>query len=333
MIPRAFPDHVTLIRRSLMANHRYQIIRQLGQSEFANTYLTRASDIPGAPKYILKQLSAGPEKSWMLPLLKQEAAILDRLHHSQIPQKVECFEDRGNFYLVQDFVEGDDLSKEFVVGYRWSEPKAVHFLCEMLKILSHVHYQQAIHCDVKPANIVRRWENGQFYLIDFGAVQDLSRNGTTKPANLGTAGYHAPEQAYGQASFSSDIYALGMTAIQFLTGRYPDHLPRDRHGDLRWRDLVKVSEPLTNVLERMTKRDVRERYGCTKTVLAALESLPTAETALPKRPVGQGLARGIIMATSMVLLSIGISALQNHPQPKQPAAVSEIPTFYNSKKN
>jgi eukaryotic-like serine/threonine-protein kinase len=313
-----------------MVNHRYQIIKQLGKSKFAHTYLARVAGAPSASKYVLKQLPAEVCQPWMLKLLEQEATILDRLHHNKIPQKVECFEDRGNFCLVQDFVEGDDLSKEFVVGCRWSEQNAIGFLREMLKILGHVHHKQAIHRDVKPANIVRRWDNRQFYLIDFGAVRDLRCDLAIGPTNLGTLGYHAPEQCHGQASFSSDIYALGMTVIQFLTGQYPQHLPRNPNGDVLWQDLVKVSDPLIAVLEKMTKRHVEERYGCTGVVLDALDALPQMTFNIPPaRLSGKRLAARIAI-TSVVLLSIGLAMLLNRQQ--SPAAISEVQKLYNSKK-
>jgi eukaryotic-like serine/threonine-protein kinase len=313
-----------------MVNHRYQIIKQLGKGKFAHTYLAQIAGASGASKYVLKQLPAEVCQPWMLKLLEQEATILDRLHHNKIPQKVECFEERGNFCLVQAFVEGDDLSKEFVVGRRWSEQNAIGFLREMLKILGHVHHQQAIHRDVKPANIIRRWDNGQFYLIDFGAVQDLRRDLAIGPTNLGTIGYHAPEQCYGQAGFSSDIYALGMTAIQFLTGQYPKHLPRDPNGDVLWQELVKVSDPLIAVLEKMTKHHVEERYGCTGVVLDALDALPQPTFDIPPARSGKKIA-GRILITSMVLLAIGMAMLLNRQQP--PAAISEVQKSYNSKKN
>jgi eukaryotic-like serine/threonine-protein kinase len=310
-----------------MVNRRYQIIKQLGKGPFAHTYLARGADVPGAPKYVLKQLPATVGHPWMLKLFEQEAAILDRLHHRQIPQKVECFEEQGNFYLVQDFVEGDDLSKEFAVGHRWSEQNAIHFLREMLKILGHVHCKQAIHRDVKPSNIVRRWDNGQFYLIDFGAVQDLSCDMAISLTNLGTPGYHAPEQSHGQASFSSDIYALGMTAIQFLTGRYPQHLPRDINGDICWQDLVQVSDSLVAVLERMTKRHSEERYGCTGTVLDALKALPKPEFVAPVQRSGKKMAIGM-MTAFIVLMSIGLAAmLLNSPQPQPPATAKRTELF------
>jgi eukaryotic-like serine/threonine-protein kinase len=259
---------------NIIVDGRYQIIKRLGKGGFAHTYLAKNLTAPGAPQCVVKQLRPKVEHPRMLQLFNLEAAILNRFKHSQIPQMVECFEHQGDQFMVQDFVAGDDLSKEFTIGHQWSEAKVVRFLREMLQVLGYVHQKQAIHRDIKPANIIRRWDNGQLCLIDFGAVQDLDSDSLAPTTVVGTPGYHAPEQAEGIATFSSDIYALGMTAIQFLTGHYPLHLPKDDAQEVVWRDLTSISDRLAAILEQMTRVDEICRYECTRAVLADLEELP-----------------------------------------------------------
>jgi eukaryotic-like serine/threonine-protein kinase len=259
---------------NIIVDGRYQIIKRLGKGGFAHTYLAKNLTAPGEPQCVVKQLRPKVEHPRMLQLFKLEAAILARFKHSQIPQQVECFEHQGDFFMVQDFVAGDDLSKEFTIGHQWSEAKVVRFLREMLKVLGYVHHKQAIHRDIKPANIIRRWDNGQLCLIDFGAVQDLGSDSVVPNLVVGTPGYHAPEQANGAATFSSDIYALGMTAIQFLTGQYPLHLPKNASREAIWRDLTQISDRLATILEQMTRADEIERYESTAAVLADLETVP-----------------------------------------------------------
>ena len=260
---------------NIVVDGRYQIIKRLGKGGFAHTYLAKNLTAPGEPKCVVKQLRPKVTHPRMLQLFHLEAAILARFKHSQIPKSVDCFEHEGDFFLVQDFVAGDDLSKEFTIGHKWSEAKVVQFLCEMLRVLGYVHQQNAIHRDIKPNNIIRRWDNGKLCLIDFGAVQDLANNHVTPVTVVGTPGYHAPEQASGVATFSSDIYALGVTGIQFLTGQYPLHLPKDEAGEIVWRDLANVSDRLATILEEMTRVEEIERYDCTSAVLRDLETLAT----------------------------------------------------------
>ena len=259
---------------NIVVDGRYQIIKRLGKGGFAHTYLAKNLTAPGEPQCVVKQLRPKVEHPRMLQLFKLEAAILSRFKHSQIPETVDCFEHQGDFFLVQDFVAGDDLTKEFTIGHQWSEAKVIGFLREMLKVLGYVHQQQAIHRDIKPANIIRRWDNGQLCLIDFGAVQDLESDLSSPVTVVGTPGYHAPEQADGVATFGSDIYALGMTAIQFLTGYYPLHLPKDAEQEVAWRDLTTISDRLATILAQMTRVDCLDRYDCTTAVLADLETLP-----------------------------------------------------------
>jgi eukaryotic-like serine/threonine-protein kinase len=262
---------------NIIVDGRYQIIKRLGKGGFAHTYLAKNLTAPGAPQCVVKQLRPKVEHPRMLQLFNLEAAILNRFKHSQIPKMVECFEHQGDQFMVQDFVAGDDLSKEFTIGHQWSEAKVINFLREMLKVVGYVHQKQVIHRDIKPANIVRRWDNGQLFLIDFGAVQDLDSNSLDPATVVGTPGYHAPEQAEGVATFSSDIYALGMTAIQFLTGHYPLHLPKDETQEVIWRDLTSISDRLAAILEQMTRVDEVDRYECTLAVLADLETLPVTD--------------------------------------------------------
>jgi eukaryotic-like serine/threonine-protein kinase len=295
---------------NIVVDGRYQIIKRLGKGGFAHTYLAKNLTAPGEPQCVVKQLRPRVEHPRMLQLFKLEAAILARFKHSQIPQTVECFEHQGDFFLVQDFVAGDDLTKEFTIGHQWSEAKVVQFLQEMLKVLGYVHQKQAIHRDVKPANIIRRWDNGKLCLIDFGAVQDLA--GDAPATVVGTPGYQAPEQAEGVATFSSDIYALGMTAIQFLTGQYPLHLPKNSEGAVLWRGLTSISDRLAVILEGMTQVDEIERYESTSAVLAALSTLPAgsdnfdrlAATQLPDRSNHQLLVSRIMAVT--ILFGLGL---------------------------
>ncbi len=257
---------------NIVVDGRYQIIKRLGKGGFAHTYLAKNLTAPGEPKCVVKQLRPKVTHPRMLQLFKLEAAILARFKHSQIPKSVDCFEHQGDFFLVQDFVAGDDLSKEFTIGHKWHEAKVVQFLQEMLRVVGYVHQQNAIHRDIKPTNIIRRWDNGKLCLIDFGAVQDLE-NKSALATVVGTPGYHAPEQANGVATFGSDIYALGMTAIQFLTGQYPLHLPKNAAGEVVWRDLANVSDRLAQILDDMTRVEEIDRYDSTSAVLRDLETL------------------------------------------------------------
>jgi eukaryotic-like serine/threonine-protein kinase len=306
---------------NIVVDGRYQIIKRLGKGGFAHTYLAKNLTAPGEPKCVVKQLRPKVEHPRMLQLFKLEAAILARFKHSQIPKQVECFEHQGDFFLVQDFVAGDDLSKEFTIGHQWREAKVVKFLREMLTVLDYVHQKQVIHGDIKPANIIRRWDNGQLCSIDFGAARDLSAESVVPHTVVGTPGYSAPEQADGVATYSSDIYALGMTAIQFLTGQYPLHLPKNESREVIWRDLTQISDRLAAILEQMTRVDCVDRYECANDVLLDLEAFPLDfgdEHRDVSNPADSRLTSKIMVVTMLIGLGlVSTAAIVNRVESSQ----------------
>jgi serine/threonine protein kinase len=122
---------------------------------------------------------------------------------------------------------------------------------------------------------MRRELDNQFVLIDFGAVkqiQPLQGEQESLTVAIGTRGYAPPEQLAGHPSFSSDIYALGMIAIQAVTGISTYQLPLSPEtGDITWRHLANVSEEFAQIIEKMVRYHFADRYQRAAEVLEALE--------------------------------------------------------------
>jgi serine/threonine protein kinase len=261
---------------------RYAIIKQLGTGGFGETYVAEDRDLPGSPKCVVKRLKPQSQDPFVLQTAKRlfdtEAAVLYQLgSNEQIPRLMAHFEENQQFYLVQEFVEGRDLSQELLPGVRWSEGQLLAFLRDILGILEFVHQQNVIHRDIKPANIIRRYSDGKLALIDFGAVKEIRSLVTAiqvqsgNSVAVGTPGYMPGEQAVGKPRFSSDIYALGMTAVQALTGMPPEHLKEDiTTGELAWRQHAQVSEATARVLDKMVRSHFRDRYQSASEVLRDL---------------------------------------------------------------
>jgi serine/threonine protein kinase len=261
---------------------RYAIIKQLGSGGFGETYIAEDRDLPGSPKCVVKRLKPQSEDPFVLQTAKRlfdtEAAVLYQLgSHPQIPRLMAHFEENQQFYLVQEFIEGRDLSQELLPGVRWSEGQVLTFLRDTLNILEFVHQQNVIHRDIKPANIIRRFSDNKLALIDFGAVKEIRSLVTTIQAQsagsvaIGTPGYMPGEQAVGKPRFSSDIYALGMTALQALTGMPPDRLKEDiTTGEISWRSHAQVSEATAKVIDKMVRSHFRDRYQSASDVLSDL---------------------------------------------------------------
>jgi formylglycine-generating enzyme required for sulfatase activity/tRNA A-37 threonylcarbamoyl transferase component Bud32 len=267
-----------------LRNH-YQIIKFLGQGAFGDTYLAQDLDLPGHPQCVVKHFKPKDLNPTVLPIARRlfdtEAQTLYKLGklHDQIPTLSAHFEENGEFYFVQDFIEGHDLTKELIQGQKFSESQTIILLHNILEILAIVHHQNVIHRDIKPANLMRR-QDGKIVLIDFGAVKEIGtmfvnpQGQTSFTVGIGTSGYMPSEQAKGKPKLCSDIYAVGMIGIQALTGKTPNSLPEDPNtGEVVWRDGVEVSNKLANVLDKMVRDNFSQRYQNAGEALQAILSL------------------------------------------------------------
>ncbi|MBD2424428.1 serine/threonine-protein kinase [Phormidium sp. FACHB-1136] len=269
---------------------RYEVIKPLSSGGFGITYLAKDLRRPGQPRCVVKQLQPQRKFSadgWQVArrLFDQEAAILERLgRHDQIPLLLAHLEENGNFYIVQDFIEGRTLRDELQSVNRLPENEVITLLHQGLTVLSYVHQQGVIHRDIKPENLIRR-QDGVLCLIDFGIVKEFSAQQLGLMAqpqsrlmattvSIGTEGYTPFEQIRGKPCPASDVYALGMVAIEALTGRYACDLDFDPNTlDVVWRKGVKVSDALANVLNNMVCGRYGRRYASGKDALQALEKV------------------------------------------------------------
>ncbi|HEY9626328.1 MAG TPA: serine/threonine-protein kinase [Coleofasciculaceae cyanobacterium] len=270
---------------------RYKITSQLGVGGFGRTFLAEDLHLPGHPQCVIKQLKPQLSSDDALQMARRcfntEAQVLYQLGiHDQIPRLLAHFEDNQEFYLAQEFVEGEPLTKEFVEGKTWSENQVVFWMQDILKVLAFVHQRQVIHRDLKPSNLIRRRHDRRIVLIDFGAVKQVSTQGvdpeqglTNITISIGTQGYMPNEQVAGKPRFSSDIYAVGILGIQALTGIHPRHLGEDLEGEIAWHHLAPELHPeLIKVIDQMVRYDFRERFPTAIETLEALEQVPVAVT-------------------------------------------------------
>ncbi len=263
---------------------RYNVVRVLAAGGMGQTYVAEDTQLPSNPKCLVKQLKPiNSDPNFLVTasrLFAGEAEMLDKLgKHDQIPHLLAHFERDGEFYIVQEFIDGQPLSVELPLGQRWTEAQVVDLLKDVLEILEFIHGQGVIHRDIKPDNIVRRKRDGKLVLIDFGAVKQVRVQQATAvgqvslTVGIGTLGYMPTEQASGQPRPSSDIYALGKVSIQALTGLFPSQLREDEDGDPIWRDQADVKDGLAGVLTKMTRHYFRHRYQSASEVLQALKEL------------------------------------------------------------
>ncbi|MBW4690499.1 MAG: CHASE2 domain-containing protein [Lyngbya sp. HA4199-MV5] len=266
-----------------LLNDRFRIIQALGSGGFGQTYLAEDVSQPDRPQCVIKQFRpAYQEKSFLKVARRLFATEVETLRklgsHDQIPALLADFEESKEFYLAQEYIEGQSLSSEIAVAQRLDEATVVDLLRDVLHILAFVHQNNVIHRDIKPANIIRRQRDGKFVLIDFGAVKEIQTQltgvvsgQTNLTVGIGTQGYGPSEQMMGKPRCNSDIYALGMTAIHALTGLQPFQLPtHPETGEVIWRDQARVSSGLAAILTKMTRYHFSQRYQTAESVLYAL---------------------------------------------------------------
>ncbi|NJK35651.1 MAG: serine/threonine protein kinase, partial [Oscillatoriales cyanobacterium SM2_2_1] len=275
---------------------RYRIEKPLGRGGFGHTYLARDLRIPGEPHCVVKHLQPASNETDYLQvasrLFYSEAEILAKLGHcDRIPRLLAYFQEQTNheFYLVEEYIAGETLSQELTAGRRFDEAQVRQLLIDVLELLEFIHLQGVIHRDVKPENLIRRVGDRRWVLIDFGAIKQITQSqlhqlSAGHTVAIGTPGYIPVEQAQGKPRPSSDLYALGMVAIQTLTHIHPQQLPEDpQTGAAQWQHLAPpLGDALSRVICRMTHPYWQERYTSARQVLDELKDSPTpAVTILP----------------------------------------------------
>jgi serine/threonine-protein kinase len=289
---------------TLLASH-YQILKHLGGGGFGQTFLAQDTHLPGNPLCVVKQFQPRVSDPTTLETAKRlfdrEAQTLYRLgDHDQIPRLLAHFEQEDEFYLVQEFIDGQPLDQEFANRDKLDEASVRVLLRDTLQVLAFVHKQHVIHRDIKPANLIRRRRDGKIVLIDFGAVKEVSTQAayshgqTSITVAIGSPGYMPSEQQAFKPHFSSDIYAVGMVCLQALTGLNPRALAHDSQtGEYCCAvlgDRISVSPSFAAILDKMVRYDYRQRYRDATEALQALERLLKPEhsdTTILMQPVSR----------------------------------------------
>jgi eukaryotic-like serine/threonine-protein kinase len=298
-------------RSQLLLKGRYRAMSFLDSGGMSRNFLAVDTDMPEEKRCAIKQFFPAPqvlddpeafEKS--IELFQREGAQLDRLgaESNHIPKLFAYLEQERRFYLIQEFIDGQNLFDELDEKGAYSEAKIRQLLDDLLPILKFVHDRGTIHRDIKPENIMRR-KNGELVLIDFGMSKHLNSTVMSRGTTGGTMGYAPPEQIRAGVAYpASDIYALGATCIHLLTDISPDRLYDFMHNKWTWRqELAKqerqIDERLATALDRMLMNEVQDRFQSIASIIAALASPPVNNWRL-KAMVGTAIAT--IATTGMV---------------------------------
>ncbi len=298
---------------------RYRIVKPMLGGGFARTYL--AEDIDKLDELcVIKQLAPQVQGSWALKkasqLFQQEAKRLQQLgEHPQIPSLYAYFKEDDYLYLVQQFIEGQNLLQELKQQGVFDETKIRELLNDLLPVLETIHQQKVIHRDIKPENILRRESDNKLVLIDFGVSKQKTGTLNAKPGtNIGSFGYAPFEQLQsGEAYPASDLYSLGVTCFYLLSDVSPWHLwMKQGYGwTSSWQQHLTqpITEEIEIILNNLLQQNHEQRYQSALAVFEDLHSKKFSEysssiTIISPNPVEKSLLPPEITETKSQFLSL-----------------------------
>ncbi|MDY7080145.1 MAG: serine/threonine-protein kinase [Chloroflexota bacterium] len=326
-----------MLEQDILLQDRYRIVEKLGGGGMGQVYLAhdiRLADKPCAVKEMVPDPHATPEEqAQAADQFHREAAILAHLNHPYLPNVYDYFDEKDNFYLVMDYVEGEALEEQIAQSPNGlPQEMVVEWAIQLCDVLEYLHSQTppVIFRDMKPANVMITPE-GNIKLIDFGVARLFDPGKRTDTLKMGTAGYAPPEQYAGQGQTTpcSDVYALGATLHELLTSADPTVQPfvftPPRHLK------SSISPSLSDVVMRAVNLDPGDRFQTARATKEALQKttqprrlrLPAiqrkdgtgtkvmAETAAVPLPQSRAakIALGALRWTGRVALVVGITLL------------------------
>ncbi|MDQ7824461.1 MAG: protein kinase [Candidatus Eremiobacteraeota bacterium] len=255
--------------------NRYQVLKPLKRGGMGAIYEVYDNRLQKnwALKELIEFFINEEERKRATERFQREATILASLIHPNLLRVIDSFEEKGRFYLVMDYVQGIDLG-ELMKGQpqnRLPEQWVIRIAGDILKILHYLHTQRppVVYRDLKPSNIMIREQDKSTVLVDFGIARALTPDNSPR-TEIGTVGYAPPEQYSGNPLPVSDIYALGATMHELLSGvtpRVPFQFPPLREA------APAVSERLHQIVMRALELDHRNRWASAKDMYAALETI------------------------------------------------------------
>jgi len=237
-----------------------------------------------AVKELLDTFTNPTERAQAIQQFEHEARILVSLDHPNLPKIVAYFEEKGKYYLVMDYIDGQNLQHilDSTSGFL-PERQVLAWTEELCDVLSYLHSltPPVIFRDLKPANIMLT-KRGEIKLIDFGIARLFDPRKATDTLKMGTPPYAAPEQYYGrgQTSARSDIYGLGATLYHLLTKTVPvesGHRVVPQPTDLvsPQRLNPQISDATEKVILKAMATDAGQRYRSADEMKQALTRRPS----------------------------------------------------------
>ncbi|MGY6530204.1 MAG: protein kinase domain-containing protein [Cyanobacterium sp.] len=313
-------------------NNRYEIINNLNKGDTRETFLAKDTQMPSEKLVVIKKLKLPHSEKNNLELVQtlftKQAQTLEQIgqNSTQIPHLYDYFTEDEQFYLIQEYIDGKNLIDLDITNFAQCEA----ILSSLLSTLKYIHSQNIIHRNIKPENIIIRNNDGLPVLTDFGVIPEIMgavnhSTPETSPINA-TTGFIAPEQNAGKILFASDLYALGLTMIYTLTGKYPmefNHNPLT--GELDWdSSLPNIPAPLKTILQKAIKIEIGQRYHSAQEMYLALHQSQPQTISQATVLVAPNNDMGAVNSSSYNPTMVVSPSSQNFSQANYPPPVSGI---------
>jgi eukaryotic-like serine/threonine-protein kinase len=279
---------------------KYKILSTIGSGGFGTVYL--AEDTWIDKRVALK---VPHKQSVDFAELLREPRLLGSLSHPNIVTILTAEKQENVFFIVMEFVPGETLETVIVRDGALDLSRALDYTCQICNAVDHAHRQGVLHRDLRPSNVLVA-ENGMLKVADFGTSRflEIAAHGTTI---IGSPPYMAPEQFRGKAMFASDIYSLGVTMYQMMTGELPYGTPSpadlDRliKGEMHTAPRLKnpkIPKAINDIVLKAMAPEIHNRYQRASDLLddllaartVAPRRTPRRDTAPPERAPGEGVA-------------------------------------------
>ena len=285
---------------------KYEILKEIGRGGMSTVYLAMDSHLnkQWAVKEIRKK-GTGANDEIVVNSLLAEANLMKRLDHPALPRIVDIIDNGITIYVVMDYIEGESLDKILKEYGVQDEEKVIEWAKQICDALSYLHSQKPrpiVYRDMKPANIMLKPE-GNIKIIDFGIAREYKEQNLADTKVLGTRGFAPPEAYNGQTTPRSDIYSLGMTMHNLLTGVDP----RMGDGYVPVRQInPNLSEGIELIIDKCVQPAEENRYQSCADLIYDLEHPDLITSGYKKKQKRKIIATAIPLALSIIMAFSGL---------------------------